>query len=169
MRFSQNKCPNHIFVLAGGWGVGVGVETFSRSNFLAGGWGGGGETLIYFKFVLSLCNQISTSTFDLRFALLVPPQSENASYAPEFFELTKVWKSSHRVCIFPCSGSFRSLKLRKPTGASVEQLSEVCYIICLELYVLIPIQITFIYHCTNVCIMYISVYYLALISNSGSP
>ena len=37
-----------------------------------------------FKFVLSLCNQISTSTFDLRFALLVPPQSENASYAPAY-------------------------------------------------------------------------------------
>ena len=35
-----------------------------------------------FNFVLSLCNLISTSTFDLRFALLVPPQSENASYAP---------------------------------------------------------------------------------------
>ena len=46
--------------------------------------GGGGSTLIYiFKFVLSLCNQNSISTFDLRFALLVPPQSENASYAPE--------------------------------------------------------------------------------------
>ena len=39
----------------------------------------------FFKFVLSLCNKISTSTFDLRFALLVPPQSENASYAPESF------------------------------------------------------------------------------------
>ena len=35
-----------------------------------------------FNFVLSLCNQFSTSTFDLRFAFLVPPQSENASYAP---------------------------------------------------------------------------------------
>ena len=35
------------------------------------------------KYVLSLCNEISTSTFDLRLALLVPPQSEIASYAPE--------------------------------------------------------------------------------------
>ena len=38
---------------------------------------GGGAVI-----VLSLCNRISTSTFDLLFALLVPPQSENASYAP---------------------------------------------------------------------------------------
>ena len=43
-----------------------------------------GGQLYIFKFVLSLCNQISTSTFDLRFALLVPPQSENASYAPVY-------------------------------------------------------------------------------------
>ena len=35
-----------------------------------------------FNFVFSLCNQFSASTFDLLFAFLVPPQSENASYAP---------------------------------------------------------------------------------------
>ena len=50
--------------------------------------GGGGSTLIYLKFVLSLCNQISTSTFDLRLTLLVPPQSENASYAPVSGEMS---------------------------------------------------------------------------------
>ena len=44
--------------------------------------GGGLSVLIYQQFVLSLCDQISTSTFDLQFAILVPPQSENASYAP---------------------------------------------------------------------------------------
>ena len=61
MRFLQNICPKLIY-------------RFSR--------GGGGQLEYIFKFVLSLCNQISTSTFDLRFALLVHPQSENASYAP---------------------------------------------------------------------------------------
>ena len=49
-------------------------------------WGGGGGVGVkcnaFFNFILSLCNEISTSTFDLRFALLVPPQSEIASYAP---------------------------------------------------------------------------------------
>ena len=49
-----------------------------QTNFLAGGV----KFWYIFNFVLSLCNQISTSTFDLRVALLVPPQSENASYAP---------------------------------------------------------------------------------------
>ena len=59
--FLQNIYPKHSF-------------RFSR--------GEGGQLKYIFKFVLSLCNKISTSTFDLRFALLVPPQSENASYAP---------------------------------------------------------------------------------------
>ena len=62
MRFLQNICPKPIF-------------RFSK--------GGGGSTLIYlqvctftfvikFRLLLSICG----------FALLVPPQSENASYAP---------------------------------------------------------------------------------------
>ena len=63
MRFLQKICQSIYIVLAGK---------------------GGGGNFIIFKFVLSLCNQISTSTFDLRFALLVPPQSENASYAPGY-------------------------------------------------------------------------------------
>ena len=71
---------------------------------------GRGFNFIYiFKFVLSLCNQISTSTFDLRFALLVPPQSENASYAPangkelwvkKTLCLSKVYSICHNWCVW---------------------------------------------------------------------
>ena len=61
--FLQNIHPKHIFRFSEGGGYSV-------------------------KLVLSLCNQISTSTFDLWFALLVPPQSENASYAPEMYRRT---------------------------------------------------------------------------------
>ena len=46
--------------------------------------GRGVRLIVIGPFVLSLCNQFSTSTFDLRFAFLVPPQSENASYAPVY-------------------------------------------------------------------------------------
>ena len=43
--------------------------------FFLGGGGGSKEVKCNacFKYVLSLCNEISTSTFDLRLALLVPP------------------------------------------------------------------------------------------------
>ena len=44
--------------------------------------GGGVKVNVIFNFVFSLCNKILTSIFDLRLAVLVPPQSENASYAP---------------------------------------------------------------------------------------
>ena len=57
----------------------LGTRACGRLLFLLARKGGGGVT----DFVLSLCNRISTSTFDLRFAFLVPPQSENASYAPD--------------------------------------------------------------------------------------
>ena len=76
-------CKSQTFTLNTLWGF---YKIYAQSTFfvLAGGGGGGGgfQLKYIFKFVLSLCNQISTPTFDLRFALLVPPQSENASYAP---------------------------------------------------------------------------------------
>ena len=58
------------------------VTVLCRRIFFLSRGGLGLSVLIYQQLVLSLCNQISTSTFDLQFAILVPPQSENASYAP---------------------------------------------------------------------------------------
>ena len=55
-----------------------------HASFFVGG-GGVGVVInknVFLNFVLSLCNEISISTFDLLFAILVPPQSENASYSP---------------------------------------------------------------------------------------
>ena len=70
-------CKSQAFTLNTLWGV---CKIYAKSTFFRfSKEGGGGWTLI-----LSLCNQISFSTFDLRFALLVPPQSENASYTPAF-------------------------------------------------------------------------------------
>ena len=76
-------CKSQAFTLNTLWGV---CKIYAKKHifrFSKEGGGGGGQLWYIFKFVLSLCNQISFSTFDLRFALLVPPQSENASYAPE--------------------------------------------------------------------------------------
>ena len=37
--------------------------------------------------VLSFCNQMSNSFFDMWFAVMVPPQSENASYASAWLRI----------------------------------------------------------------------------------
>ena len=85
-------CKSQAFTLNTLWGF---CKIYAQSIFFVLA-GGGDNFDITSEFVLSLCNQISTSTFDLRFALMVPPQSEIASYAPVMYVLSNRFTNQER-------------------------------------------------------------------------